>query len=223
MNIALILCLTFILLDWISIAKDSQRLQYLAKPAALIFLVIWFASRLYYPPTVPALLFLIGLIFSLIGDVFLMLPGNRFLFGLGAFLFAQIAYCAALNWTGVIITPASLALASALALLGTFVLGRLRTGMLANEKHFPIAPLIGYSLILSLMAWSATTTLLRPTWPIEASVSLALGGLLFYLSDNLLAWNRFVRDLPAGHLLVHITYHTAQLALSFGMLIVFAS
>lgn len=37
-------------------------------------------------------IFLLALLFSLLGDIFLMLPRERFLAGLGAFLLAHLAY-----------------------------------------------------------------------------------------------------------------------------------
>jgi alkenylglycerophosphocholine/alkenylglycerophosphoethanolamine hydrolase len=38
----------------------------------------------------------------------------------------------------------------------------------------------------------------------------AVGSVLFLVSDTVLAWNRFVRPLPAGPVAVHVTYHLAQ-------------
>ncbi|GIW42018.1 MAG: hypothetical protein KatS3mg076_2595 [Candidatus Binatia bacterium] len=41
----------------------------------------------------------------------------------------------------------------------------------------------------------------------------AAGGVLFLVSDGVLAWNRFVRAFPFARLLVMTTYHLAQLGL----------
>jgi alkenylglycerophosphocholine hydrolase len=40
-----------------------------------------------------------------------------------------------------------------------------------------------------------------------------LGAVLFLASDSVLAWDKFVRPLAHGHLVVMITYHLAQTAL----------
>jgi alkenylglycerophosphocholine hydrolase len=46
---------------------------------------------------------------------------------------------------------------------------------------------------------------------VNVGVAVAgLGAVLFLVSDTLLAWNRFIRPVPAGTLAVHITYHLAQ-------------
>ena len=41
--------------------------------------------------------FVVALVFSLLGDVFLMLPSDAFVAGLSAFLLAHVAYVVALN------------------------------------------------------------------------------------------------------------------------------
>jgi len=48
-----------------------------------------------------------------------------------------------------------------------------------------------------------------------------LGGLLFLVSDGLLAYNRFARRIKFGQLWVRITYHLGQfgLAIKFVILI----
>lgn len=66
--------------------------HYLGKPLAttLIFVLAWSrapdATRSY------ALAILLGLLCSLAGDIFLMLPGDRFIPGLVSFLLAHLAY-----------------------------------------------------------------------------------------------------------------------------------
>jgi uncharacterized membrane protein YhhN len=41
---------------------------------------------------------------------------------------------------------------------------------------------------------------------------------LFLLSDGVIAYNRFVREVSWAHLVVHITYHLGQLLIVLGML-----
>jgi uncharacterized membrane protein YhhN len=38
----------------------------------------------------------------------------------------------------------------------------------------------------------------------------AVGATLFLVSDTLLAWNRFVRPVGYGPVVIHVTYHLAQ-------------
>jgi len=87
----------FAVLDWIAVATNRRRLEYVAKPATMLGLVLWFATTL---PAVPALAgtwFLLGMGIFLAGDIFLMMPPENFIKGLLAFLLGNIAYIVAFN------------------------------------------------------------------------------------------------------------------------------
>lgn len=67
------------LIDWAAVACEWKRMEYIFKPATLIAVIIgaWLLTQ--EPHDVwQARFFLPGLILSLIGDVFLMLPGEHF-------------------------------------------------------------------------------------------------------------------------------------------------
>ena len=51
------------------------------------------------------------------------------------------------------------------------------------------------------------------------AVAVAVGGFLFYVSDAVLGWTRFVRDIPRGRLTVMVTYHLGQALLVLGILL----
>jgi uncharacterized membrane protein YhhN len=78
-----------------------------------------------------------------------------------------------------------------------------------------------YSIALSMMFFSAALTLAEPEWSALAAVPAAVGGLLFFSSDSLLSYNRYVRPVPHGQFLVRILYHLGQIALTAGVLIHF--
>lgn len=59
--------------NWIGVARDDRRLVYGAKPATLVLLIAVAAALDAEEPAVKAW-FLAGLVLSLAGDVFLMLP-----------------------------------------------------------------------------------------------------------------------------------------------------
>ena len=73
--------------------------------------------------------------------------------------------------------------------------------------------------VLALTFWSTLTTFWRPEWPGAAPWLAAVGGGLFFLSDSLLAWDRFVAPLPKGRFWTMITYHLAQMGLTLSVLI----
>ena len=91
MNIVLVLAFVFATLELLALQRNLQKLEYVAKPAVMICLFLW----LYLGTGLQGLTFWfgLGLVFSLAGDVLLMISLDRmFIFGLVAFLFAHVAY-----------------------------------------------------------------------------------------------------------------------------------
>ena len=70
-------------------------------------------------------------------------------------------------------------------------------------------PLLVYALVVGGMAALAWATGL---------VVVGIGATLFLASDALIAFDRFVRPVAWGQLVVHITYHLGQLLIVLGML-----
>jgi uncharacterized membrane protein YhhN len=64
--------------------------------------------------------------------------------------------------------------------------------------------------------------MLRLDWNAAAALLAALGAFLFFLSDILLAWDRFVTPVRNGRLFNMILYHLGQLMLITGVLLQFA-
>ena len=147
-----------------------------------------------------------GLGLSLLGDVALLWPQQGFLPGLVAFLLAHLVYLWAFTrgvrlaaWVPAFVGYAVLA-AAVLAVLWPGVPGPLR------------APVVAYVLCLAAMAaqtacwWRAR----RGTVDGPLALGAALGGLLFLMSDALLATNRFHTPLPLSALWILATYWAAQ-------------
>src|SRR5688572_26309956 len=88
--------------NWMAAVRGKFEREYLLKPASLAALML-FALVGGAPQLVLA-----ALLMSLLGDVYLMLPGNSFFAGLASFLVAHILYvvafpvtmAAALPWFG---------------------------------------------------------------------------------------------------------------------------
>lgn len=144
----------------------------------------------------------LGLAFAIGGDVFLMLPGDYFLFGLICFLLTHLAYIFAL--TRQVRFAARPAVFAGFALIAGLIVALLWPGVPAPMR----GPVIGYALVISAMAAQAVTRGLNAPSP---SAKLALWGSLFFLvSDTILAFNRFRTPVPASPLLVLGTYYAAQ-------------
>jgi uncharacterized membrane protein YhhN len=209
----------FAITDWIAVSTSNKKLEYLAKPATLFFLIAWYASLLPKPFPGIGIWFGLGLLFSLAGDIFLMLPGDHFLKGLVSFLIAHIAYIIAFNLHGAVFGSTSMLLAIGIILIAGVIMRRIILALKTKGRTSMIIPLIAYAVVLCLTFWSAATTLLRASWPALAGWSSIVGGALFFMSDAAIAWNRFVGPHPGGRLMEMITYHLAQVCLSCGILI----
>ena len=148
----------------------------------------------------------IGLLLSLLGDVFLLWPAQGFLPGLVSFLLAHIAYiaafCVPLRFAA---RPAAFVVYAALA---ATILWQLWPGIPGALR----VPVLAYVLCLAGMAaqaaawWRASAG--RPDERLARNA--ALGGLLFMASDSLLAFNKFAAPLPLSSLWILVTYWGAQ-------------
>ena len=79
------------LINWISAWQERLIPYYITKPMVLLGLLLFMVLRV---PITPARLpILLGLVFSLLGDIFLIPKGTRwFLAGMGAFSITQLMY-----------------------------------------------------------------------------------------------------------------------------------
>ena len=174
---------------------------YIFKPltAALIILVALQARQATAPPY--GRLVVAGLLCSLAGDLFLMLPRDRFVAGLVSFLFAHLCYTAAFAsgaWRPNVRAAAPLAAYGALMVWLLWPgLGRLKAAVLA------------YVAVILLMAWAALCRWLGPEAGGGAAAAAA-GALLFVASDSALAWGRFRGEFKGAQAVVLGTYFAAQ-------------
>ena len=188
--------------------RGPHRLVYLFKPltTTLVFVIAW----LMMPPVMGLYrwLLLAGLLCSLAGDVFLMLPNDRFVPGLVSFLVAHFFYIGGfVTRGGWGLTPWVLLL---FLLYGGVMLWQLRphVGTL-------LGPVIVYMAAILVMGWQAAELWLALR---DVSALLALvGALLFVVSDSTLALDRFKAHFSRAALLVLSTYYTAQLLLALSI------
>ncbi|MFT5144931.1 MAG: putative membrane protein YhhN [Rhodothermales bacterium] len=183
------------------------RLTYAAKPLAmvsigLIAVLAWPVVSETYRQLIVA-----GMILSMVGDVFLMLPKDRFMAGLGAFLLAHIAYIAAFagRLEDVPILPF---LPFTLAFV--FV-ARLLWPDLRSERY----PVLIYSAALTVMAALATGVAVSEGS--LSAVACAVGAVLFVLSDTALAFDRFVGAFGSARYFILTTYFAAQLLIALSV------
>ena len=216
MYILLILALIFAAFNALVVWKNIRRLETITKPAVMICLFAWLAGTAGLDGA--PLWFGLGLLLSLAGDLILLWwPETGFLPGLFAFLLTHLAYLVGFNMLPQPISPWSLILAAILALGAARVLRRILLALRAKGHARLVWPVAIYGGAITLMLLSALLTLSNPAWGAAASLLVSLGAFLFYLSDIVLAWNRFVTPLKHGRLLNIILYHLGQIALVAGV------
>ena len=215
MNLTLIaIALLFALLDWIAVARGWNALEYIAKPAVMVCLIAWLGVNGGWSG--PLLWFTAGLVLSMAGDVFLMLPKERFVAGLVSFLLAHVAYVIGLNTTPLPMSVVTIILLVIVVLVSTRLFFRISQGLVATGNSQLKIPVMVYTIVISLMLFSALLAYVRPSWSPGAALLVGLGATLFYLSDSLLAWNKFVSPLKYGRLMVISTYHAGQVLITLG-------
>lgn len=213
MNPGLAAAALFALLDWFAVERKSKRLEYIFKPATMLAILAGalIATQVPHDPQL-APWFIVGFTFSLAGDIALMASPRGFLLGLVAFLLAHLAYSVGLNPT---LPPRA---AFVFLLVPALVVGGLAAAapVRALRRHHPslVLPVVVYASAITLMLFSAWATLFRPEWDAARRALVMGGATLFFISDALLARNRFVAPFPAARLAVIITYHLGQLALA---------
>ena len=187
---------------------------YIFKPITTILILLNAVQLGWADPTLYKYAILAGLIFSLAGDVFLMLPSDRFIAGLVSFLIGHIFYIMAFtSGTGFSF--------SLLSLLPFAIYGAVMFSILAPHTGKMKLPVSAYIAVILVMAWQACA---RWGQTGGAGALLAfLGAGLFVISDSVLALDRFRGKFKAARLLTLVTYFSAQwlISLSLGQGVLF--
>lgn len=188
--------------DWVAVGRENRRLEYVCKPGAMALLV---GVALAVDPVHGdvRVWFVVALALSLAGDVFLMLPADRFVAGLASFLLAHVAYVVGLNLHGGSAGDLGLA-AIPVVLVAALLATRILRAVIARGDRKLLGPLVAYMLAISAMVTSALA---------GGNVRAAVGAALFFASDALIAETRFVRPHRGARVAIMVTYHLGQAGL----------
>ena len=190
--------------------RCARRSIYLLKPLSTSLLILVAALSFWTPGTKVGYTtgVLAGLVLSLGGDVALMFPSARaFLAGLALFLLAHVAY--AVTFTlGNGFHAADLVSGGVLLALAVVAYRYLEPG-LGRMK----GPTLLYILVLCLMINRALSTFFGPAFSPPQAWLIASGALLFWISDLILAVNRFRRPFKY-HCISLAFYYSGQLLLA---------
>ena len=215
MQFILILTLLSALLDWYAVYKGWKKLEHFLKPVTMVFLFIFLLISTGLQGI--TLWFGIGIILSMAGDIFLMLPKEQFIAGLVAFLLAHIAYIIGFNQTLPAFNIAALIWAVLLGIIAAQLYKQIATGLVKQSKESLLKPVLTYTAVIAIMLLSALITLSRPEWSSGAAITVSIGAALFMLSDAILAWNKFVQPIKNGRVMNMAAYHLGQIILIYGV------
>ncbi|OQY20962.1 MAG: lysoplasmalogenase [Chloroflexi bacterium] len=179
--------------------RGPRQRIYIFKPLTMVFILL---IAILGQVALPFYKYMIitGLLFSLAGDVFLMLPSDRFVAGLVAFLIAHLFYIAAfvseinaLMWW---------------PLIPLVIYGIVIHTVLAPSLGKLKLPVMVYMMIILIMTWLAWE---RCAQTGQSGALLApIGAALFVISDTILAINRFRGTFKPARALNLTTYFVAQ-------------
>jgi uncharacterized membrane protein YhhN len=203
--------------DWLAVGFDRQRWRIVTKPGTLLLLITGFSLSSGWAGD--GLWFGLGLMFSLAGDIFLMLREALFPAGLAAFLVAHVFYIIGFNQPVILPDRKFIFPLLGIILISFFVTRRLWDAISRQEQDRWIRfPVLFYTVVISLMLFSSLLTWQRPEWPTASATAVSLGACLFYCSDAILALDRFSAPVKGGQVVVMVTYHLAQLLIVAGVL-----
>lgn len=188
--------------NWAAVARGIKPLEYACKPGTLAALI---GVALTLDPTHgdTRAWFVVALALSLAGDVFLMLPSDRFVAGLASFLLAHVAYVVGLTRHGGSARALLLAAIPVVIVTGVLAARFLRAARASGHRELT-GPLVAYMAVIAAMVTCALAS---------GVVLAAVGAVLFMASDALIAETRFVSERRWAPPVIILTYHLGQAGL----------
>lgn len=205
-SVALAVALVLAASDWLAVWRRVRSVEYVCKPAAAAAFMI--AALTVDPTNDGARLWMVAaLFFCIAGDVFLMLPRDAFLAGLGSFAVAQILFTVSFGSREP--TALRLGIGAVVVAIAAAILARRFVAALRRSGGASMIPaILVYVAVISAMVISA----------IAGGTAMGVAGaVLFMASDSLIAEERFVRSRSWQRLTIIVTYHLALAGLVLGL------
>ena len=207
------LFLVVLLVNLIAVYSNSESLQFIVKPLLMPLLAIYLLLRTNTANSNLKGWIFLALFFSWAGDIFLLFEergSNFFLFGLSAFLVAQVFYIVFFHNIRMREYIRGNALLLLLVIVYYSVLINVLSPYLGNMK----LPVRIYGVVLSFMVMLAMHTMLGKNK--KAALWMTMGAILFVVSDSLLAFNKFFSPFNNAGVIIMLTYGLAQLFITEG-------
>jgi uncharacterized membrane protein YhhN len=191
--------------DWRAVWTRPSPRENVLKPLVLVALIV-VAAAVHPEDGAQRAWFVVALVFSLAGDVFLLPDIDRFVPGLASFLLAHVAYVAGFVVAGRGDMPLvfMVVVLTGMALMSIDIV----RGVARTERSL-LGPVVLYSAVIATMVAAAF-------W--HGNANGTSGAVLFAFSDSTLARDRFVRALRWTPTFVMVTYHVAQAFLVLSLL-----
>ncbi len=202
-----------LLIDLAAIYSNNESLRFITKPLLVPLLVIYLLLETSATNSNLKAWIFLALFFSWAGDILLLFEGsgsNFFLFGLSAFLVAQVFYIVFFHNIRMREYIRGNALLLLLVIVYYSILISVLSPYLGNMK----LPVRIYGVVLSFMVMLAMHTILGKNK--KAAVWMTTGAILFVASDSLLAFNKFFSTFNYSGLIIMLTYGLAQLFITEG-------
>jgi len=207
----------FVAIEIVGIITGIQLVYNIAKPLLLPILMGLLLLNT-NTTTTGRILILTALIFSWLGDVFLMLDdpkGVFFIAGLSCFLITHIFYI--IYFLGIRSATVSLLKKQPLLLLLVCGYGITLIWFLFPQLGSLLIPVTVYALVICTMLLCSLQVYFKVNKP--ANDMFVFGAMLFVLSDSLLAINKFLEPLPYSGISIMLTYCAAQYFIVSGYII----
>ena len=154
-----------------------------------------------------------GLVLSGIGDGLLVFTDDPayFIAGLLSFALAHVAYIFAFSWGGGIRSIRAPLLLPCL-LVSCMAFSAIYPGVAAHNLALLTAL---YNCLITAMIWRSLVQLESDqSW---SNLAAFIGALLFFVSDFVLAMNKFSRPVPSAQTVVMTTYYAGQLGIALSV------
>jgi len=178
---------------FIGLYTDNYILRMVSKPFPLLALISLLSPKSKFQKFVFA-----GLIFSLMGDMFLESSPNMFVFGLLAFLTGHIMYIIAFAGRN-----KQLAI---LPLIFVLIYGIGIYWYLYPNLNEMVIPVLAYVIVILIMVWRAIAQRKADKFAFFA----IFGSILFVFSDSIIAINKFNVAVPYARWIIMTAYWTSQ-------------
>jgi len=212
-TIWIILFALVLLIDLVAVYLNDEPLQFITKPLLMPLLAIYLLLQTSSATSGLKAWIFLALFFSWVGDILLLFDErgpNFFLFGLSAFLVAQVFYIVFFHNIRMREYIRGNALLLLLVIVYYSILISVLSPYLGNMK----LPVRIYGVVLSFMVMLALHTTLGKNK--KAALWMTMGAILFVASDSLLAVNKFFSTFNYAGLIIMLTYGLAQLFITVG-------